>query len=587
MEEEKKLPKNIRQMAEKEERVRVYLEDYAYTFINKLACTRRVRTGVLLGSRMIAENKRCWFVKGAVELEDDEEREEEERKAEGREDQRRQKELSKQRKAQSEKVNGKETNRKVEKDVDTQAEKEAEKQSDNKLENKPENESDNETINQRIWNTTQSVIQEYFPGCSICGWFICGSEENFPDGEQLKKTHRQIFSGENCLMYWKKGDEESFWIEEDDAILHLKGYFVYYEKNPEMQNYMVSRKEEASEDVSDEAALSFRKIMKEKQDTKHAQGFKHPNQQKHSRHTKHLNKEPGRDEVQDSIDHTIQDHTYNGLWIKACVAALFVALVGGGVLLSRGIKKKEDSVQALAVGASVERQSGELTEESLEQESQSEGQIQSTVEANMQLDAQIGSQTDTKTENQITSQTDTKIENQVTSQTDSQAKNPIESQTKTSEDSQMQAVGIFSGDMMFYKDGLGASVYRIADKSDGEDDKTQSQASQEEQSQENNPDGQQIDGQPADAQNTDTQNGDTQNEVAAASESTQEILTVEIPTVEAAVNRPASYTVQPGDTLIEISKKFYGSSQMVMRIKEANGLDDVNKIYIGQELTLP
>ena len=34
MEEEKKLPKNIRQMAEKEERVRVYLEDYAYTSVS-------------------------------------------------------------------------------------------------------------------------------------------------------------------------------------------------------------------------------------------------------------------------------------------------------------------------------------------------------------------------------------------------------------------------------------------------------------------------------------------------------------------------------------------------------------------------
>ena len=45
MEEEKKLPKNIRQMAEKEERVRVYLEDYAYTFIRKLNCTGHVRTG--------------------------------------------------------------------------------------------------------------------------------------------------------------------------------------------------------------------------------------------------------------------------------------------------------------------------------------------------------------------------------------------------------------------------------------------------------------------------------------------------------------------------------------------------------------
>ena len=70
MEEEKKLPKNIRQMAEKEERVRVYLEDYAYTFIRKLNCTGHVRTGILLGSKMVTENKRCWFVKGAVELED-------------------------------------------------------------------------------------------------------------------------------------------------------------------------------------------------------------------------------------------------------------------------------------------------------------------------------------------------------------------------------------------------------------------------------------------------------------------------------------------------------------------------------------
>ena len=56
MEEEKKLPKNIRQMAEKEERVRVYLEDYAYTFIRKLNCTGHVRTGILLGSKMVTEN---------------------------------------------------------------------------------------------------------------------------------------------------------------------------------------------------------------------------------------------------------------------------------------------------------------------------------------------------------------------------------------------------------------------------------------------------------------------------------------------------------------------------------------------------
>ena len=123
---------------------------------------------------------------------------------------------------------------------------------------------------------------------------------------------------------------------------------------------------------------------------------------------------------------------------------------------------------------------------------------------------------------------------------------------------------------MFYKDGLGASVYRITGSTE---------ASKNEESEE------------SDAESSE------ENE-----SNTQEILTVAAPTLpteenvvqgaseasaEAAVNRPASYTVQPGDTLIEISKKFYGSSQMVMQLKEVNGLDDINKIYIGQELTLP
>lgn len=140
------------------------------------------------------------------------------------------------------------------------------------------------------------------------------------------------------------------------------------------------------------------------------------------------------------------------------------------------------------------------------------------------------------------------------------------SETEKKDVAAIQNGGIFSGDMMFYKDGLGASVYRITSSTEASKNEESDAASSEE------------------------------NE-----SSTQEILTVAAPTLpteenaaqgtseaaEAAVNRPASYTVQPGDTLIEISKKFYGSSQMVMQLKEVNGLDDINKIYIGQELTLP
>lgn len=151
MEEEKKLPKNIRQMAEKEERVRVYLEDYAYTFIRKLNCTGHVRTGILLGSKMVTENKRCWFVKGAVELED----------AQG----------------------------------------------------STEEENEQKTaITQQVWDNTLSVIQEYFPGCSICGWFISGTEENFPDGEEIKKNTSSDFFWGKLFDVLEEGCEESFWM---------------------------------------------------------------------------------------------------------------------------------------------------------------------------------------------------------------------------------------------------------------------------------------------------------------------------------------------------------------------------------------
>ncbi len=49
------------------------------------------------------------------------------------------------------------------------------------------------------------------------------------------------------------------------------------------------------------------------------------------------------------------------------------------------------------------------------------------------------------------------------------------------------------------------------------------------------------------------------------------------------------YTVQKGDTLSAISKRFYGSAGLYMRIFEANKplLSDPNKIYPGQALRIP
>src|SRR4051812_25229889 len=50
-----------------------------------------------------------------------------------------------------------------------------------------------------------------------------------------------------------------------------------------------------------------------------------------------------------------------------------------------------------------------------------------------------------------------------------------------------------------------------------------------------------------------------------------------------------TYTVQAGDSLSKISKKYYGDADQYMKIFEANRglLTDPNKISPGQELTIP
>ena len=60
--------------------------------------------------------------------------------------------------------------------------------------------------------------------------------------------------------------------------------------------------------------------------------------------------------------------------------------------------------------------------------------------------------------------------------------------------------------------------------------------------------------------------------------------------VEAATEepeQPEQYEVQQGDTLLEISRRKYGTDQMVKEICAANGLEDSDKIYVGQTIVLP
>lgn len=88
----------------------------------------------------------------------------------------------------------------------------------------------------------------------------------------------------------------------------------------------------------------------------------------------------------------------------------------------------------------------------------------------------------------------------------------------------------------------------------------------------------------ADSATADSATADSQNAVAtdadaAASDS--------FPQVQEALAHPESYQVQKGDSLIAISRRFYGTDEKVIEICRLNNIKDPNQIQPGQNILLP
>lgn len=66
-----KLPKNIRQIGERDQVLKLYVEDYVNTYLKQLRPPKGsdLRVGLLLGSREIHEDVPYVFVDGALEME--------------------------------------------------------------------------------------------------------------------------------------------------------------------------------------------------------------------------------------------------------------------------------------------------------------------------------------------------------------------------------------------------------------------------------------------------------------------------------------------------------------------------------------
>lgn len=206
-----KLPKNIRQVGERDQVVKLYIEDYVNTYLKRLypAGGQDLRVGLLLGEIRTEEGIPFLFIDGALEME--------------------------------------------------QVTREGEKVE----------------FTEEAWKKAYQVMEQMFPHCSVQGWFLCGAPGCALSPLDYWKQHGQYFSGKNQLMYLNSGleGEEAIYTASEDGFYKLRGYSIYYERNQMMQDYMVSRKDarRVESGTRDMVIQDFRDRMEErKQSVGHA-----------------------------------------------------------------------------------------------------------------------------------------------------------------------------------------------------------------------------------------------------------------------------------------------------------------------------
>lgn len=203
-----RIPNNIRQIGEVKGHQKIYIEDYAYTFLKKISRNQEKggKAAILFGEYHWQEGCGYLFIKSALEIQD--------------------------------------------------------------LEVSPEH----IVFSEKVWGQVYEESRKYFPEQDIVGWFVSLPGFNMQMNESLLKTHLNHFAGsDKTLFVLEPGEnEDAFFLYENNQLVRQPGYYIYYEKNELMQAYMIEKSQnksiEETEKIPDRAVVDFRRAIKEKKE---------------------------------------------------------------------------------------------------------------------------------------------------------------------------------------------------------------------------------------------------------------------------------------------------------------------------------
>lgn len=129
-------------------------------------------------------------------------------------------------------------------------------------------------ISNEAWNRLEEEKQRFFSGQEIVGWCLIGEGQPVGLSKGVKRVHDKRFKKDNTVFVWRDAvlAEEVFYANKFGELMQMGGHYIFYEKNPSMQNYMINTRKKIgvtpSEMVEDRAAKNFRSAVKEKMEYK-------------------------------------------------------------------------------------------------------------------------------------------------------------------------------------------------------------------------------------------------------------------------------------------------------------------------------
>ena len=123
-------------------------------------------------------------------------------------------------------------------------------------------------IDDETWKRAYEVCKQFFEEGELIGWFVVRDDAEKAPGNSTVKLHKKSFPKKNTVFIIcdPQEKEETYYVHKMNDLMEIGGHYTYYEKNPCMQDYMISSRKKngavQTEVVEDKAAQNFRDLAR-------------------------------------------------------------------------------------------------------------------------------------------------------------------------------------------------------------------------------------------------------------------------------------------------------------------------------------